>query len=387
MCHGQEEVKLKSIEWSNFPLPLIQVNPPDLDAINSQIKVAYEKGVFSNSGELQRIASAQMARQVGQGLNGYLASSNTAALTACLLEINVRGRYVAVSNFTFAATAHAVINAGGIPIICDIDENSLEIDFRNVQRIILSGTYDIAAVVPTRVFGFIGDMSELITFCNQQQIPVVIDAAACFPDQEHIWSFQVKPKYEVFSLHATKVFGIGEGGLIVGSPESIENVRERANFGILTDGSLEYRDGLNAKADEFMAARVLARLPGYSNDVSIRNNFVKIYKEIFSLDSRIRVINERTAVIYSYFPVIFETEEALLAFREMVGKFLTTRRYYFPTILSGYKGDAKLIFDENLLISESISRRILCLPVYVSCTDEVKLEIAKLLRRSLDGLK
>jgi dTDP-4-amino-4,6-dideoxygalactose transaminase len=378
--------KVKPIKWENFPLPLIQVNPPGIDPTLNFLEKAYETGIFSNCAQLQREASSKMAGQVNKDLEGYLASSNTSALIVCLLEIGVRGRHVILSNFTFAATVQAVVTAGGIPIVCDIDQQTLAIDTKAVHRIIHCGLYDIAAVVPTRVFGFVNDMSELFEVCEASEVPVVVDSAACFPEKSGLWNFRIYPKFEVFSLHATKVFGVGEAGLIVGSRSSIEKVRQRANFGIVEDGSLQYRDGINAKADEFTAARVLARFSDYPKDVQTRYEFVEIYKEILSGDERIHILGEGVSPIYAYFPVIFESENMLLKFREIVSNFITTRRYYFPTINSGYIGDANIIFDADLQFSESISRRVLCLPVYISCTEEVKSEIKVLIGRALEQL-
>ena len=378
---------MRKLDWGDFPLPLIQVNPPALDTFNDIIKRAYSNGVFSNSGELHTKSSSLLSRHVNPNFEGYLASSNTAGLVACLLALNVRGRHVVLSNFTFAATFHAVILAGARPVLCDIDTNTLELDGESLSEILNSDAFDVAAVVPTRVFGFINDHSVLIKLCSSKGIPVVTDAAASFPSHENSWNFSSKSHYEVFSLHATKVFGIGEGGLIVGESESIGKVRERANFGLDRNGSLNYSDGLNAKADEFTAARALARFPEYSNDVSLRQDFVRIYKQCFEGEPRVQTLKDNGETIYSYFPVIFSSEANLLAFQETINPYLLTRRYYFPTIKSGYRGNIKVESGRTLEISESVSKRILCLPVYVSYEKNLEVNLAHLIRNALVGLE
>lgn len=370
---------METIHWESFPLPLIQVNPPSISRTNEIISTAYKIGNFSNSGEIQREASAVLSKHVNKEFDGYLACSNTSGLIACLLEIGVRNRHVLVSNFTFAATLNAVVLAGGIPVLCDVDPESLEISLEAATEILNNKNFDIAAVLPTRVFGFINDFSELIYSCEARGIPVVIDAAATFPDDVNVWKFKHQAKFEVFSLHATKVFGIGEGGLIVGGTQAIDSVKIRANFGIGTDGSFHFQDGLNGKADEFTAARALARFPEYARDTKIRRIFASKYKEIFENSSHIRLIDDGEETIYSYFPIIFDNESNLMKFIETVSPYIRTRRYYFPALSQGYAGESKIIKPVSLEYSESISSRTLCLPVYVDCSTEVEVELTKLL--------
>jgi dTDP-4-amino-4,6-dideoxygalactose transaminase len=281
----------------------------------------------------------------------------------------------------------AVVLAGGIPIVCDIDPDSLVLDTEKVANTLKNKEYDIAVVLPTRIFGFINDLSKLIAECNVYNVPVIVDAAASLPSQKNSWNFEINALYEVFSLHATKVFGIGEGGLVIGSPESIKQVRERSNFGLTSDSPLKFKDGINAKADEFTSARALVRLQEYSMDVDRRQEFVKLYKDAFKADSRIRMIEDNSETVYSYFPIIFESEKQLLDFQKAISPFIMSRRYYFPTIQSGYIGDAPILFDADLRNSESIAKRTLCLPVYVSCGEDVKNELKTLVGMALGKIR
>jgi dTDP-4-amino-4,6-dideoxygalactose transaminase len=365
---------------------LVQVNPPSLVDSNSIVSKAYETGIFSNSAELNRRASKELAEHVNPNLSGYLTSNNTMGLTSSLISVGVRGKHVVVSNFTFAATLDAVVLAGGIPLVCDINPKTLELDTDRVEELLVDGKFDVAAVMPTRVFGYVTDMSKMIKKCKEHGIPVIIDAAASFPGFTETWNFESFALYEVFSLHATKVFGIGEGGLVVGKHEEIEKIRQSSNFGLTSGPTIKFSDGLNAKADEFTAARALARFPKYLEDVKLRSEFVEIYKKILEGFPEIWTLNNVEGTVYSYFPIVFPSEKKLYQFQNIVGEFILTRRYYFPTLKSGYIGDAKIVYEKDLTISESVSRRILCLPVYVHCTDEVKMEIEKLLRSALEAI-
>lgn len=370
---------METIKWESFPLPLIQVNPPSITETNKILSAAYKNGNFSNSGEIQQKVSDRLSEHINPTFAGCLVSSNTAGLTACLLEIGVRGKHVLVSNFTFAATLNSIVLAGGIPVLCDIDPESLVLTLETIKQSLENEDLDIAAVMPTRVFGFITDFSELIEACSNIEVPVIIDAAATFPDQDNVWTFKQQAKFEVFSLHATKVFGIGEGGLIVGDTNAIAAVKERANFGIFGDDPLHFQDGLNAKADEFTAARAMARFSEYSTDAEIRRLFVDGYKKVFKNSDHIKLIDAGSESIYSYYPIIFDNEANLIKFVETVNPYVRTRRYYFPSLNQGYMGGSKIEKPNSLVYSESISRRILCLPVYVSHSNEVEKKLMELM--------
>lgn len=364
------------ITLGNKPLPLIQVNPPSQKLTDKFMEEIREFGIYSNNGVLHKRASSVLAKQVNESYEGLLVSSNTTGLIASLIALGIRNRHVVLSNFTFSATLHAVILAGGIPVLCDISRDTLELDEVSLQKILNGKDLDIAAVIPTRVFGYVNDFSKIIKMCESKNIAVIIDSAATFPPSLNSWKFSTSPLCEVFSFHATKVFGIGEGGLVAGNPNFIERVKIAANFGLNYGEQDTFLDGLNAKSDEYNAARALSRLEAYEEDVRVRQEFVEIYKTIFNKFSAVKLLPDNMNTIYSYFPVIFETEKNLLLFKKELDKFILTRRYYYPTIFSGYIGQSELVVKSDLEISESISKRILCLPVYFSCNYEVRMEIS-----------
>lgn len=384
---GEEwENSINPITWNSKPLPLIQVNPPNLMDTNSLIEIAYGNGVLTNSGVLQQEASRILSSHVYSKYEGILVSSNTSGLIAALLAVNVRNKHVVISNFTFAATLHAVIMAGGIPVLCDILEETLEIDPNKLKLILQDKNYKVAVVMPTRSFGFLNDFSEIIETSENFGIPVIVDAAATFPAFENTWNFRKKALSEVFSFHATKVFGIGEGGLIVGDPEFVGRIKKTINFGLETSTATEFCDGLNGKADEFTAARALVRFKSYKRDVLKRHEFVQLYKDLLQNFSCVKPLKDNINTVYSYFPFVFDREDILLKTMKVIEPSIITRRYYYPTIKSGYKGNAKLINNQNLDVSEAISKRILCMPVYNSYEIGLPEKLSNFLLLALRGL-
>jgi len=377
---------LRKIRSGHRPLPLIQVNPPGIKKTSRLLKRVYTSGNFSNSGQIQREVSKTLALQVEDSFSGVLVNNNTMGLTAALLTIDVKGRHVLVSNFTFAATIQSILLAGGIPVVCDVDKSTLELNSDIAARMLSKGDYDFAAVVPTRVLGYVNDFSLLIQCCNSFEVPVVVDAAAAYPSKKNYWDFPVQATFEVFSFHATKVFGIGEGGLIVGQFGDIQKVNKTINFGFTSETKMEFHEGLNAKADEFTAARAKIRQLDYAKDVESRRKFASHYENFANSSNLLSCLTSNEKTVFAYFPIIFQNPNQLVRFKSALDPKITTRRYYFPTIFRGYRGISQVIFENNLDVSESIAPKILCLPVYCKYEKRLPKLVVRELNEALEAI-
>jgi len=377
---------MRKIHWGNFPLPLIQVNPPPFMKSNYIVTRAYRKGVFTNVGLINLDASDLLASHISPNIKAYLCNNNTLGLVAALIAVNVRGKHVIVSNFTFPATFHAIVLAGGIPLICDVDANNYELDVGKVTKLIADQRYEIGAVLPTRIFGFVNDLSGLISICKSKLIPVIVDAAGSFPASKHNWNFQEQATFEVFSLHATKVFGVGEGGLIIGETEDIARIKHFGNFGICQDDLGKFEDGLNAKSDEFTSARVIARFNAFKKDAKKRVDFIQIYKQALSNSKKVEAYSYSHNANYSYFPIKFETEDQLLYAQKFLSSFVTTRRYYYPSLSEGYTGNSKYLTDGDLKVSRNAAKTTLCLPVYVKYSARVKKQLLRIMSEMVESI-
>jgi dTDP-4-amino-4,6-dideoxygalactose transaminase len=157
-------------------------------------------------------------------------------------------------DYTFSATGLAVVNAKKILHLCDVGLNSWKIDTCGLSK--LSDSIGLVPVIP---FG-----AEVCFEDYQEFTHVIIDAAASLG--------RVPPKVSelksnwgvVYSLHATKVLGAGEGAIAVcGSHEMAKDLRAWINFGFFGERESKLL-GTNAKMSEFNAAYGLASLRNFS---------------------------------------------------------------------------------------------------------------------------
>ncbi len=352
---------------NTHPLPLIQSEVPGVHEWNELLEVAYDGKQFSNGGALAVQAEQTLSTHINPDISGYLCSNATAGLQACLIAFNLQGKNVAVSNFTFSATLHSIISVGAQPFLCDVNLDTCEIDLLSLHRLNVEIGMSLSAVIITRVFGTYRDISELISYCGENNIRLIVDAAASFPSNSNY--LNVADYLEVYSFHATKPFAIGEGGFVVGQKDAISSVKKASNFGLSPDGT--FGDGLNAKADEFLAARAIAKFLTYSESQDSRLSFVKRMYPIFDSVKEISLIPIETPCTWGLFPLRFDTEKLLLCFKQSIDSKVISKRYYYPSLKFGYRGKTLLHAPVSLENSEKIANTSLCLPVYHQYSDEV----------------
>lgn len=177
-------------------------------------------------------------------------------------------------SWSFQATATAIIRAGHIPVFADVDLRnhalSVAIAFEACARM------DIHAVVPVCPLGHPIRYHEWQAFHDRTGIPVVIDAAAAFGNLTVPGTIPA-----VFSMHATKSLGAGEGGFVASRSEEFRSaIRLRSNFGLrLPGGSSANAYSTNAKLSEYHAAVALASLDAFPRTAAQRKMIAGFYHE------------------------------------------------------------------------------------------------------------
>jgi dTDP-4-amino-4,6-dideoxygalactose transaminase len=362
--------------------PLIRPDVPESKFWINKLEIAFEEKHFSNSGRIWQEFNRKIVEKIGaKGAVGV--ANNTVGQVAALHATEIVDQMVFISNFTFPATLQAVHMAGGIPVICDTDETNWEVSIDSVKLGIRSFGKPKAVVV-TRVFGQRIDHSALIEYLQSENIDLIFDSAAAFPLSK--LSENTADLKEVYSLHATKAFGIGEGGIVTGPDHFIKTVWKHSNFGFTTSG--DFSDGNNAKMDEFAAARAVAALDCLTETSIKRMEFVRnTYSEIFEL-SEFQHIDVKANQLWSLFPVQFKKSEELLIFSEhLKSKEVLSKKYYSPSMSKGYRGNAKTIKSDNLKNSEISAQTVLCLPVYSTFTQEEVEYIRESVKEAVEKVK
>ncbi len=259
-------------------IPLMRPRLPHAASIFPYLEEIDRNRWYSNSGPLEHLFEARLASYFDIAESQVICVSNCTLGLEIALRMTARYRsgYCLMPSFTFVATAHAAVSAGLEPYFLDVDRNTWALDPDAIQDRLSKIEGQIAAVMPVAPFGASSDLGRWTAFARKTGIPVVLDAAASF---DKAGGDRIPL---VLSLHATKAFGIGEGGVVLCKNEDLaNNIRAGRNFGFL-EGRSANLTGTNAKLSEYSAAVGLAALDHWKET---RQEFLAVaqrYSDIFS---------------------------------------------------------------------------------------------------------
>jgi len=236
-------------------VPVMRPQLPDAEAILPYLRQIDAARRYSNDGPLVRRLGSRIAAHFKVAEDEVaLVANGTVGLTLGLRATGaVAGGRCLVPAWSFSATAHAILGAGLVPYFLDVEPSSWSLTPQIARQALADGVGDVAAVMPVMPFGRPLDLAAWDAFSDETGIPVVVDAAAGFDS--------LVPAYgpTVLSLHATKVFGIGEGGVVICRDANyVGNFRRLANFGFTADRQSAV-PATNAKMSEYAGAVGLAR--------------------------------------------------------------------------------------------------------------------------------
>jgi len=192
------------------------------------------------------------------------------------LEVGLRllgvpaGGKVLIPAVSFPACPLAVQHAGTEAVFADVDPTNWMLTPEIARRV--AQKTRLAAVMPLTLYGIPLPVVAWDEFSRDTGIPVVIDAAAAIESQA------VPHKGLVaHSLHATKPFGVGEGGVLAArDPDLIARARVYSNFGMVD--RISYGDGTNAKMSEYHAAVGLAQAARWTAAKQKRRALLDLYR-------------------------------------------------------------------------------------------------------------
>jgi len=187
--------------------------------------------------------------------------------------------------------------------------------------------------------------------------------------------------FEAYSLHATKPFGIGEGGVIFAHRDVEERLRRAINFGLPNpDANLEPTWGINGKMAEFQAAVGLAVADSFAGQLARRRVVAARYAAVMATFPDVVCRREVTDGAWQFFPLLLP--DAITADRfeaETRTRGMEIRRYYAPS-LSRFRDLPR--FGE-CPVSEDLAGRMCCVPVYPDATDGEIDEMVSIVEASL----
>lgn len=203
----------------------------------------------------QAQAFEQEFAAVHQAKHGIAVTNGTAAIEVTMLALGIGpGDEVIVPDYTFVATASAVLFAGALPVLVDIDPQTYCIDPACVEAAITERT---KAIIAVHMGGHPADLDRLKEIARQHGLHLVEDSAHAHGSEWNGQKVGALGDLGTFSFQQSKLMTAGEGGLILTNNDELERLARSAHDCGRMPGEWFYAHfvyGSNYRLSEWQAA-------------------------------------------------------------------------------------------------------------------------------------
>lgn len=300
----KEKGKMTFPEWPIY-------DKSEISALSDVIKSRNWWGGFPGDQQGENLWKFQEEFAKFQEAKHCIAVCNgTVAIESALMALNIGlGDEVIVSDYTFFASASAVIATNAIPIFCDIDPNTFVMDTNKVESLITERT---KAIIPVHLGGNPVELDRLLEIANKHNLYIIEDCS-------HAHGSRYKGKRVgnwgdagTFSFQASKVLTSGEGGAIIcNSDELADKIYSYIDCGRKKNKYFyaHFSYGTNYRLGEFQAAILRKQLEKFPEQHKLRNKNAKYLGFKLNEIEGIRVMKQTPGTEecgYYIYPIVFD---------------------------------------------------------------------------------
>lgn len=321
---------------------------------------AFIEGEFNNKFE-KDFAKAQGAKHC------LLVANGTDALEIALKVYGIKhGDLVGVPGITFYATAEAVLNVGATPVWIDIDPLTGVMCPDSLKRVHQNSA--LKAIMPVHIYGIPAPMKEILSFCQENNIAVVEDAAqaqgASYENGKPVGSYDTLTTFSFYPTKNLSAFG-DAGCILTQSDELAAKIKIERNHGRGDENSM----GRNSRCDHIQAAVLDLKLQEVSCYNLMRKDVAKKY-HVALADLPVTLVPDKYITLSSWhlYPIQLESVEQRVALsKHLKEQEIGHTPFYERSMagepaLQGYSGESEK--------ADLMAGRTLCLPMHPFVKDE-----------------
>ena len=190
------------------------------------------------------------------------------------------GDEVLTSPFSFVASANCLLYEGALPVFCDVDAATLNLD---PEAAAAAAGERTAGILPVHIFGYPAAMPELEALAAKHDLGLLEDACEALGAVDSAGRrVGARGNLATFAFYANKQMTTGEGGMIVpGDADTAARLRSERNQGRAADmGWLDHGGlGFNYRLSDLAAALGVAQLEKLSAMLADRDRVASLYEE------------------------------------------------------------------------------------------------------------
>ena len=325
------------------------------------------------------LGMGEEVRQFEQELSAFFGRpavcvvNGTAALQLALQASGIGKRdEVLVQSLTYVASFQAISAIGAKPVACDVDPETLCLDWKDAEKRLTPKT---KAVMPVHYSGGVGKLDEIYAFAEKHRLRVIEDAAHAFGTVYQGKKVGGFGDIACFSFDGIKNITSGEGGCIVTDDEEVLHiVRDTRLLGVEKDTEQRYsgkrswqfdvkKQGWRYHMSNIMAAIGSEQLKSFPEIVGKRRTLAKHYDSLFFNHVQIQPLarDYETVVPHIYVVRIKGMNNLSILQARLSKKGIQTGRHYKPNHwLSLYSNEQ----EASLPVTEDVFSELLSLPMH-----------------------
>ncbi|KAF0225592.1 MAG: putative Spore coat polysaccharide biosynthesis protein [Rhodospirillaceae bacterium] len=260
---------------------MIPIIRPDLsfDEVADDLRKVIESGQLTCGGKV-----VEFENQIAATVGVKHAVATTSATTALHLVLAAKGigagDEVLVSDFSFPASANAIIQTGAVPVFVDCRPGGFDLDVADAAGKVTART---KAIMPVHPFGMPADIKAIVALAEKHGLFVVEDAACAIGAERDGIRCGGGPGVGCFSFHPRKLITTGEGGAVTTDDDALAlRLRLLRSHGGRTGPKvgLEFvENGFNYRMSEIQAVLGLAQMKRLDAILEDRRRTARLYRQ------------------------------------------------------------------------------------------------------------
>ncbi len=356
-----------SIFKEAIKIPLIKpfFNDEIKEAVNEVLeneRYVLGESVYKFEEELARYFNVKYAVTVSSGTN---------ALHFALIALGLRkGDRVITSPFSFIATANSIIHAGGEPVFADIENDTLNINPKEIRKKLYK---DVKVIMPVHLYGYPAEMDEINQIAKENNLNIVEDAC-----QAHGALYKGRKVGSLgdigcLSFYPSKNLTVfGDGGAVLTNNEDVAGIVKKLRDAGRTSKYTHDIIGYTARLNTINAAIGRIQLKYLDKWNENRRRIARKYNELLSDIEDIKLPPTETSEIKPvYHLYVIRTK-----YRDELKKWLEENgiecgvHYPLPIHLQPVYRRLYGYNEGEYPVSESVSREVLSIPMHPFLTNE-----------------
>ena len=260
------------MEFSDLKAQYTALKP----AIDARIQRVLDHGQYIMGPEVAELEAA-LAGFTG-ARHCIAVASGTEALLIALMAIGLEpGDEVITSPFTFAASAEAIVLAGGRPVFVDIEAATAHIDATLIEAAVTPAT---RAIMPVSLYGQCADMQTINAIAARRGLFVIEDAAQSFGATYQGRRSGALSTFGATSFFPSKPLGCyGDGGALFTDDAALAQAAREIRVHGQSARYRHTRIGVGGRLDTLQAAVLLAKLPRFAWELDRRRALGERYTQ------------------------------------------------------------------------------------------------------------